>query len=1376
MKKKIGATVPPLWGSKWPSRPGVKNLVLYHYDPTYSDQDLEKILADTLKFQQNQYPDREPVKITIAREGQTFDLTSHHLTQLRQVPGSKAALLKPSGVYDERVVTELKEQLIEMKKVNGLPQLILDMSGVDMLQVTGLRALVKLSKEHPGTTMVLAGPSTKVQQLIELAGYSDFFAIYPSVHAALSTIQAHETLNLPGQMIKNRYYIEAKMGDGRLGTVFKATDTRLNRPVAVKILSPSFSEGALEQFLQQGRQIVDLTHPNIVNIYDCDEDHGLSYMVEEFIECDTLRDVLNENPGKPLPFNLALDIAVKIAQALEYAHGHGVIHGDLKPKNVLLAGEIKISDFGLGRLESGKSLLNIDVPPALVTAHYLAPEQVLGHPLDARTDLYALGILMYELFTGQRPFEGSDLEVLEHHRSRSPRPPSELNPVLSYSLEHLILKLLDKDPNKRYATARQTRRILSSMTTIISGDTQPYPLATQKRPPLIGRAEPLRQLTELWQETRQGHGQLVLLTGEAGIGKTRLTQELAYGTGNASLLIGNCQKQAGGRAYQPIIDVFSTYFAGLRGSTNTPAALADNPAGQFLTLLARSIPEIRQLLPVVTGQPAQISPAADINGSQFVSLAESVAQATAKRPWLLILDDLHQGDPGTLNLLHYLARRCTHTNLMIIGVYQDDRLEDNRFLAETLDSLNRDAAYTTIALERLTEGEVTELLHTIWSQTVPGDIAAAIYRRAKGNPLYVEEIAKTLTDEDVVSWRDGRWRFAPVIEVSLPRHLRDAALRRTNRLAKDTQTLLNRAVILGPDFAFADLHEMSVLSNRDPLESLDIILERQLIRQAPGEKMLHFSHVEIRQLLYENLSPLKRRLMHREAGEALERRHLSNLNHVAEKLAYHFFQAGELEKGLTYSIQAAAQAVALFDSHNALTWYSQALDALEQLGLDKKNQEQQYELLLVREQIYGHLGYRQAQAADLSTLQTLAQELNAPDKQAMVHNRQAFFNRVTNRFTQAAVEAQAGLLAARQSGNPVLEGESLIQLAHVDTCRGQLKAAREHLRTAQEIFSEANHQKGEARSLNGLGAIHQHLNDYPQAEHYCQQALAINRAIGNWRGQSACLKNRGILRLEAGAYTQALADFQRALEINRIIGDRRGEAICLNNLAATYKELGHLNLARSYIQEALPIRRSMEDKRGEAENLKVMSTIHVAEGDYLTARDHAGEALEIFQRLGVRPMEGQTWLELGLAQESLGDIAKAGAAYSQAQAIQREIGNKAGEVDAGAGLARCLLAKGKTAPAKKEIDDCLAAIKAHTTAGVKYPIRLYLTAYWVLQADQNKEQAVAALEEGCALLQTRANAIEDSSLRALYVDKVPENKELSTQLKQAATGIQGEHP
>ncbi|MBN1993056.1 MAG: tetratricopeptide repeat protein [Anaerolineae bacterium] len=1326
----------------------VENLLLFHYDPTYTDQDLEKILADTLKFQQNQYPGQKPVNVMIAQEGHMFDLTPTQSAQLKQVPGGKAAILKATGIFDEQVVAELKQQLAELVE-NGWPtQLIIDMSEVELMQVAGLRALVRFRKETRGAHLALAGPSINVQQLIELAGYLDFFAIYPSVHSALNALRVRETLNLPGQTLKNRYYIEDKIGEGILGTVFRATDTRLNQPVAIKILSASFSEEAIEQFLDQGRQIVELDHPNIVNVYDCDEEHGLSFMVEELVESKLLRDLIDEGGGQPVPFDLALSIAQDIALGLEYAHNHGVIHGDLKPKNVLLAGRVKISDFGLGRLESGKSLLNFDVPLALVTAHYLAPEQVLGHPIDARTDLYALGVMMYELFTGVRPFEGSDEEVLEHHRRSIPQSPRALNPNLSCSLEHLILKLLDKDPTKRYATARRVRSILAALVSPVSRE----PLARHSRPALVGREKPLRRLAELWAETQQGRGQLVFITGEPGVGKTRLAQALVQQVEQTTILIGHCCRSKKYSAYQPFIDALKSYLS---------CAPADHdPVKQVLAEICRFVSEIPQLIPAAATADAQ-SPPAEITG-----VAGIIARAAQKQPWLFILDDLQWADQSSLQLWHYLERHCAQMSLMMVGLHNEDKAgrnddpAQNQCLVQLLADLPRYVTFHSISLERLPQGKVKEMLENIWQQPVPLDLVAAIYRRTQGNPLFVDEVARGLLEEGVVARRDARRRLASVVESDLPKNIHEAVHRRIDRLSKETQTLLYQAAILGPTFRFADLHEMSDLSEWDALENLDIALERQFIRETPHEGVLRFKHPEIRQVFYQNLGGLKRRLMHREAGEALERRYAAETETIAPALAGHFHQAQESEKRLKYSLQAATQAEARYAGPIALFWYTQALEALDHLERNDKTEQQQFELLLAREQIYSRQGQRKAQAADLVTLQTLAQTSGDPARQSAVHNRRAAYERAASRFVQATTEAEAGLQTARQAGNPVLEGESLEQMAQIAINRGDFKAAREHLQAAQNIFAKAECQHGQARCLNALGTVHRQLYDYAQAEDYYQRALTINRAVSHWPGQAVCLSNLGAWYQETGDYAGAKTLGQQALEINRLIGYRRGEAICLHRLALIYKALGHYQTAQTYLQQAMTIRRQIEDNQGEAEDLRAVGFIHLDNGEYAAAREHIGQALEIFQSLKIRAFEGDTWLVLGLALEGLNDLVKARHAYQQAQTIHTQAGKEAGVIEARAGLARCLLAKGEVGQAQTEIDVCLTWLKPHATLGIHDPIRLYLTVYRVLQAAGNTEAAAEVLQTGLALLRRHADNIDDPELRASFLENVPENKEL----------------
>ncbi len=1348
----------------------IKELVLFHYDPTYSDQDLEKILQDTLKFQYNQYPSRSPVKVSIAQEGQTFDLTPSPTTQIRQVPGGKVAILKPTGIFDENVAAELATQLQEFREQNNLPpQLVVDMSAIELLQVAGLRALVRLRKEQQGTPMVLAGPSINVQQLIELAGYLDFFAIYPSVHTALNALKAHETLNLPGQLIKNRYSVQSKIGDGRLGTVFKAMDTRRNQTVALKVLSASFSEGAIEQFLNQARQIIDLIHSNIVDIYDCDEDRGLSYMVEEYIEGRTLRDLIDDNPNQPLPLDIALSIAESIAHALEYAHGHGVIHGDLKPKNVMLVGQkVKISDFGLGRLESGnKTLINLDVPLAVISARYVAPEQILGHPIDARTDLYALGAILYELFTGQPLFVGSDEEVLTQHRLEEPTSPRELNPNLSHSLQHLIVKLLDKDPNKRYAKASQVRRILASM---VTASTNQFP--RHRWPSLVGHTDTLNKLDAAWGKTQDGQGQIVFIKGESGMGKTRLTHELTHEIGAATLLMGKCRRFEGSPAYQPFIEALKTYFA------STPTEIAQSQAGQVLRQMSRVVPEIREFITETmqhlpfTATDSQIiarkltTPASQ-DLTDFAGLAALIGDAAEERPWLLILDDLHWADQSTLQLLQYLSRHCHQMRLMIVCTYQESLVEENAQLVETIKRINKTVTTETVTLTRMSQIDVEHFLHNIWLQKPPNDLVTAVYNRSQGNPFFTEEIAKGLIDDQVVSWRDNKWHFASVLESSLPRDNRDAILRRLNRLSKETQTLLHQAAILGRTLKFADLHAMSDLSTWDALESLDIALERQFIIDVPAEGVIRFKHAEIQEVLYKNLSHLKRQLMHREASDSLEHRILTQeseegvpVHDVSGTLAYHSHKAGEFRKAMQYSRQAAQHAEAVYASRVALTWYTQSLDALDQLNLNETELDR-FDLLLAREQVLHHCGERLLQAYDLATLQQLGQILDDPAKQAIVHNRQAVYERLAHHLDEAFAEANAGLISARQAKSPILEAESLTQLAYISASRGKYQEALEHIKTAQRILGNKEDQWPVARFLfNLMGTIHTGLHQYDKAQEYYEQALNLNRSTGYWPEQATTLNLLSDLYLEQGEYSQAKAASLQALEINRTIAFRHGEATSLYNLALVYHTVGNNDTAEAYLKQALSFYTTLHDRRGEAVSHKVLGALYRTKEEFELAAESLQHTVEIFQQLKLPLEEAATHLEIGRLLEDQEQFDEARQAYDNAYNLGKQHKNDAAMLEAEGGIARCLLAQNKADEAQERMLAGLDWLEHHNLNGINDPIHLYLTIYRILRATNNTDQAKKAWQICQDLIQERAKNINEADLRASFLDTIPEEGEL----------------
>lgn len=254
-----------------------------------------------------------------------------------------------------------------------------------------------------------------------------------------------------GKVLDERYRLEKKIGTGGMADVYMATDLLLDRCVAVKILHSNFAEDTefIVRFRHEAQSAGKLTHPNIVGIYDVGNDQGVHYIVMEFVEGITLKQYIQSHPN--MPIDMAVRIAIDIGSALEVAHENGIVHCDIKPHNILLteAGKIKVTDFGIARAINSATV--IDKKSILGSVHYLSPEQAAGDKVTEKTDIYSLGVVLYEMLTHHLPFEGETAVsiALQHMRGEVPRP-TKLNPAISPMLEECILTALQKDPDKRY--------------------------------------------------------------------------------------------------------------------------------------------------------------------------------------------------------------------------------------------------------------------------------------------------------------------------------------------------------------------------------------------------------------------------------------------------------------------------------------------------------------------------------------------------------------------------------------------------------------------------------------------------------------------------------------------------------------------------------------------------------------------------------------------------------------------------------------------------------------------------------------------------------------------------------------------------------------
>jgi serine/threonine-protein kinase len=310
-----------------------------------------------------------------------------------------------------------------------------------------------------------------------------------------------------------RYSIQSELGRGAMGVVYKATDTALQRTVAIKTVNMALERDGAEKyearFYQEARAAGSLNHPNIVTVYDVGKEDNVAYMAMEFIEGVELRSLLGE--GRAVPVSQAVSIAVQVAEGLAYAHQHGVVHRDIKPANIMVLGDgpVKITDFGIARMRAAADELT-QTGMMLGSPKYMSPEQVIGKRADHRSDIFSLGVILYEMLAGGAPFNGENVTALMYQIVNFvPPAPSVVNPAVPELLNFIVAKMLAKPLEERYQNAQDLAQDLRncerqiSTPTAITQPLRPLNLASGPQPELAVTHAQAVVMAQTLNRTRQ---------------------------------------------------------------------------------------------------------------------------------------------------------------------------------------------------------------------------------------------------------------------------------------------------------------------------------------------------------------------------------------------------------------------------------------------------------------------------------------------------------------------------------------------------------------------------------------------------------------------------------------------------------------------------------------------------------------------------------------------------------------------------------------------------------------------------------------------------------------------------------------------------------
>ncbi len=439
------------------TRANVKRIVLFHFDHTYTDQQIGDILETTLKYIKSD-PTHPNCEVYLATESLQFDIGRSEKIRLTHRQVGDAIVLSIEGRFDARASEQVDEYLTKLISDQPGKGLVIDLSKVSHLSIAGLKTLLNAQQMGQSMPLLLAAAPHNVQDVLSRVGFGEVFEQYDSVAQAVAALEAKKYLQLEGHVLHDRYRIESSINVGTKHAIFKAFDTWFERLVTVKVLSKSLGDDVNRRLLSEAKAVARLNHPNIAAVYDCVEYQDQLYLIREFVEGKTLEHWLVEKPGTRLfsPTEI-LHITQEVLNGLDYAHRRHVLHRTLRPASIILSEHgAKIINFGL----------TLSSPYSLDDAKYASPEQLAGEEATERSDLFSVGAILYLMLSGRPPFEGTNVEAILRLRAHSePIPLHQLAPDVPLPLERIVLTLLSRDPLQRYSSAAMTLDALAEIET-----------------------------------------------------------------------------------------------------------------------------------------------------------------------------------------------------------------------------------------------------------------------------------------------------------------------------------------------------------------------------------------------------------------------------------------------------------------------------------------------------------------------------------------------------------------------------------------------------------------------------------------------------------------------------------------------------------------------------------------------------------------------------------------------------------------------------------------------------------------------------------------------------------------------------------------------
>jgi len=912
--------------------------------------------------------------------------------------------------------------------------------------------------------------------------------------------------------IANRYQLQDKLGEGGMGAVYRAFDPleqtivalkRVNKPL--DLLQFNSKVAFIDErtaMVQEFRTLASLRHPNIISVLD----YGFDDKQQPFFTMDLLDNATTVlDYGRDKSEQEKALLLIQILQALVYLHRRDILHRDLKPANVLVTveGKVKVLDFGLSTtVEQAQGTAG--------TLAYMAPEVLREQHLSQSTDLYAVGVIAYELFVGQYPFKASHpMRLVQQIMQTIP----DLSAVTNTPLELVLMRWLMKDPDDRYPSAQ----------TLITGLCDAVEIAPPQESiairesflqasEFVGRDDELQSLKDELRLVLQGATSFYLVGGESGVGKSRLLDELrTQALVSGATVIHGQAIEGGGLPFQLWRQIVRRLLL-IVEVTDLQAGILMDVAPDVNVLLGRKIEKV----PELTGKAHQ--------DRIVLTIVELIR--VAKQPIVLLLEDLHWTSESLSVLKQLLLVREQFQQLMIVGNYRNDEAP----------TLSNELPMKLMQLERLSKDVVQDLSTSmLGKQGANEQVIDLLQKETEGNLFFLVETVRVLAEE---AGSLGEVGNATLPETILTGGMQQILQRRLRKVDEQYQSIQTLAAIIGRK---VDIDLLSYHYDQKQVEEWLINASAASVVDIQ-DNTWRFAHDKLRETLISNMIQDKKITLHRQAAEAIEMVYPNDAGYYAI-LLNHWQQVGNLDKSYEYTLPIARNMIEFKGTFTAA-------EAILKYCLNRLPQDDARNLAL-----WNWLARSAERQGNYDVGQTYAQQTQqratthkTKDELAISLHHLGNIAIWQGEYEHATNLHQQSLKIKQELGNQLDIATSLNNLGVIAYLQGDYVGASELYQQSLAIKEQLGDQHSIAMSLNNLGEIARIQGEYERAVDLYQQNLELCQQIGEQSGMSISLNNLGLIAHVQALYSQATDFFQQSLSIRQKLGDQRGIASSLNKL------------------------------------------------------------------------------------------------------------------------------------------------------------------------------------------------------------------------------------